>query len=259
MNVKELEQSLQTSIGSQVEVIEEGIGRFPVITPFTMEDGDHFNIVLRGSESVREWYLTDEGDTLMHLSYWMDYDSLMKGNRRSIIDRVLGQFGIDNKDGELRLRVDYSDVGNATLSFLQALTRISDVTYLNREQVRATFLEDFRDFMKETVPEDRLTFDYNDKQYDKQKIYTVDAHINSRMVPLFVFAIGNNDRCRDVTINLHQYNSWQIQYQSIAIFQDQQDISRDVLARFSDVADKQFSSLTSSKVRIADYFRKILD
>jgi hypothetical protein len=142
---------------------------------------------------------------------------------------------------------------------LQALTRVTDITYLSKEQARATFIEDFRELMRATVPENRLTFDYHHPQFDQKRIYTVDALVNHRDVPLYVFAIGNNDRCRDVTINLHTYKTWKIRFQSVAIFEDQQSISRDVLARFSDIADKQFSSLISSEPQIKNYLTEQLD
>lgn len=168
------------------------------------------------------------------------------------------QHGLENRDGELRLSVVPNDIGSGVFTFIQALSRINDLTYLRREIARATFMEDFRELMQQHIPKDRLSFDYHHPQFDRSKIYPVDAHINNREVPLFVFAIGNNERCRDVTINLHTYRKWDIPFQSVAIFQDQQSISRDVLARFSDVADKQFSSLDSGRTEIVAYFSRLL-
>lgn len=258
MDMQTLNQTVQNAIGRQVTVEQEGRERYIVTTPFLREDGDHFNIVLRGDETHPAWLLSDEGETLLHLSYWMDYSTLKKGARREVIERVLGQFGVENREGELRMEIDYADLSKAIFTFVQALTRINDVTYLSRETVRATFMDDFREFMIATVPPERLTFDYHHPRFDRRGVYTVDALINHRDLPLYVFAIGNNDRCRDVTINLHMYQQWGIKYQSIAIFEDKQAISRDVLARFSDVADKQFSSLLSSEPQIAMYLKERL-
>lgn len=258
MTIEQITYTVQQTVGQQIEVIQEGVNRYPVFTPFVMEDGDHFNIILKGQEGTQNWVLTDEGSTLMHLSYWMDYASLKRGVRQEVIDRVLRQFGVDNRDGELSLQFEFSNLATSLFTYLQALTRITDITFLAKEQARATFLEDFREFMRQTVPPEHLTFDYNHPRFDRQKIYTVDALVNERAEPLYVFAIGSNDRCRDVTINLHTYKNWGIPFQSVAIFQDQKEISRDVLARFSDVADKQFSSLTSSEAQIATYLKKLL-
>lgn len=259
MDLQTLNQTVQNAIGQQVTVEPEGYERFIVSTPFIREDGDHFNIVLKGDETRPRWLLTDEGETFLHLSYWIDYSALKKDTRRDIIERVLGQFGVENRDGELRMEIDYAHLSNAIFTFLQVLTRVNDITYLSRETVRATFMDDFRELMRETVPPGRLEFDYHHPQFDPRGIYTVDARVNHRDVPLYIFAIGSNDRCRDVTINLHTYKTWNVKkYQSIAIFEDQQKISRDVLARFSDVADKQFSSLVSSQAQIKSYLRERL-
>jgi hypothetical protein len=255
-NTSELEAILRLSVGEQIEVIQEGADRYVVFTPFTYEDGDHFNIVLKEGRNNGNWEVTDEGATLLHLSYWMDYEAFRKGTRSKIIDRVISQFGLQNQHGELLLFASGRDIGHALFTFIQAITRILDITYLSREQARSTFLEDFRSLMQQTITPDRLTFDYYDPRNDAQKKYKVDARINSMEVPLFVFAIPNDDRCRDVTISLHTFNKWNLQFDSIAIFQDQTDITRDVLARFSDVADKQFSSLDSSNIEIATYLRK---
>jgi hypothetical protein len=258
MDIQALNEALQKAVGRQVSVEQEGQGRYPVLTPFTMDDGDHFNIVMQGEVETDRWVVTDEGDTLMHLSYWLDYAALKRGTRQTLIENILSQYGVENREGELRLATRYEDLSGAIFTFLQALTRITDITYLNREHVRATFMEDFREFMRAHVPEERLTFDYYHPQFDRQRIYPIDALINHRDVPLYVFAIGSNDRCRDVTIHLHTYKSWEIKFQSVAIFEDQKSISRDVLARFSDIADKQFASLISSEPQIKRYLAEAL-
>lgn len=258
MDVQVLSETVQGAIGRQVLVEPEGNDRYIVTTPFIRDDGDHFNIVIRGTSDQSKWIVSDEGETLMHLSYWMDYASLKKGTRQQVIERVLGQYGVQNQEGELRLETNYKELSSAIFTFLQALTRVNDVTYLSRESVRATFMDDFREFMRKSVPAERLTFDYHHPQFDRRAVYSVDAVVNHRNIPLYVFAIGGNERCRDVTINLHMYKQWDIKYQSIAIFEDQQAISRDVLARFSDVADKQFSSLVSSEAQIGSYLKERL-
>ena len=44
----------------------------------------------------------------------------------------------------------------------------------------------------------------------------------------------------------------------MAVFEDQESINRKVLARFSDVCDKQFSSLGTNRNRIERYLQEIL-
>ena len=49
-----------------------------------------------------------------------------------------------------------------------------------------------------------------------------------------------------------------IRLMSEAIFEDQKEVNRKVLGRFSDVCEKQFSSLSANKDRISHYIGEIL-
>ena len=75
--------------------------------------------------------------------------------------------------------------------------------------------------------------------------------------PLFIFAISNNDRCRDATITIHQFEKWGRKFNSMAIFEDQTEVNQKVLARFSDVIGKQFSNL-GVRDRIEQYLDEAL-
>ena len=133
-----------------------------------------------------------------------------------------------------------------------------EIGRMTRERVRSTFMEDFRAMMEEAVPENRRTFDWNDPVHDPQAMYTVDCRVNGMTRPLFVFALPNDDRVRDTTIALLQFEKWPIPQRSLAIFEDQESINRKVLARFSDVCEKQFSNLGANRDRITRYLEDIL-
>ena len=233
--------------------MREGINRFRVFTPFRFEDGDHLAIVLK--EVEKHWILSDEGHTFMHLTYDLDERDLHTGSRQKVISNALSLFGVEDHDGELVIEVPGREYGNALYSFVQALLKITDVSYLSRERVHSTFPDDYRSLITRVVPVERRTFDWTDPEHDEQGIYPISCRINGMAKPLFVFALSNDDNTRDATITIHQFESWHIPFQSMAIFEDQERINRKVLARFSDVCGKQFSSLGPKK-RIERYIEQ---
>ena len=253
MSIKTIEQDFHEKVSAKVRLTAEGMERFRVFTPFLFEDGDHLPIILKKKGS--QWVLSDEAHTYMHLTYDIDERDLHGGTRQKIISNALSTFQIEDRDGELVLEVPDARYGDALYSFVQALLKISDVSYLSRERVRSTFMEDFRALLSEAASEERRSFDWSDPDHDPTGMYTVDCRINGMSRPLFVYALTNDGKTRDATITLLQFEKWDIPFRSLAIFEDQESINRKVLARFSDACEKQFSSLTANRDRITHFLK----
>jgi hypothetical protein len=109
--------------------------------------------------------------------------------------------------------------------------------------------------MEATVPESRRAFDWHELQHDPEGKYLVDCRVNSMAKPLMVFALPSDDKVRDATISLLQFERWKVSHRSLGVFEDQEEVNRKVLARFSDMCEKQFSSLAANKDRIAAYLQ----
>jgi hypothetical protein len=246
-----IEQEFQKRVCAQVRLVEEGIRRFRVSTPFLFDDGDHLPIVLK-SEGAG-WVLTDEGHTYMHLTYDLDEADLRRGTRQSIISNTLSAFGVADQDGELRLAIGDEDYGSALYSFVQALLRISDVSYITRERVRSTFVDDLREFLTEVVPSGEITFDWHDEQRDPNALHAVDARVYAPARPLLVFALTGDDRTRDATIALLHFEKWGVPFASLGVFEEMEGVNHKVVARSTDVFEKQFSNLSGNRDRIVAY------
>jgi hypothetical protein len=252
-----IEREFQDKVSSKIRLQSEGSNRYRVFTPFIFDDGDHLAVVLKQDDG--KWILSDEGHTLMHLTYEMDEKAFQSGTRQKIITNALSTFSVTERDGELLSTVINNDYGNALFSYVQALMKLSDITFLTRERVKSAFKEDFFALMSEAVPENRRKFDWFDPQHDPTGNYIVDCRVNGMAKPLYVFALNSDDRTRDATISIHSFEKWGSSFQSLVIFENQENINRKVLARLSDVSGKQFSNLEANKPRIVNYLQEIIN
>ena len=256
MTIEAIEEKFRVTVCSQINLRQEGIDRYRVFTPFAFDDGDNLAIILKFVDDT--WILTDEGHTLMHLTYSIDARELERGTRQKVITSVLSRFGLEDNHGELTIRIVGDQFGDALWNFVQALINISDLTYLSRTRVYSTFIEDLHALIEETVPEGRRGFDWHDPEHDPDGKYIVDCRINGMQRPVYIFALPNDDRVRDATISILQFERWGQSFASVGIFENQEEVNRKALARFSDVCDRQFSNLPANRDRIAQIIRGVI-
>jgi hypothetical protein len=253
-------RAFRESVCGEIDLENSGLNRYVVEVPFTFTDGDHFVAILK--QEGPNWILSDEGHTLMHLSYELREREYESGNRRKIIDEVLTSYQIKNVDGELVLTIPPGRYGDALFTFVQAITRITDLTFLDRATVKSTFREDFNRLVSEKAAEagiKNITFGYTHPTRDPQGKYPVDVRLNGVTTKqVLMFGVGNDDQCQTATIILLQWEKWEEQFHSIAIFRDQTEINRPYLARLSDVLGRQLVTLDSAKERLRKDFADLV-
>jgi len=248
-------QQFQEKVSKKITIKQKGVNRYTVKTPFMFEDGDNLVIILKYDPEGKNWFLTDEGHTFLHISYFMDEKDFSSGTRRKIIDNCKGMFSVTEEKGELRSEIVDDRFGDYLYDFVQCLLKISDITFLDRERVKSTFNESFKSSMDTLAKKKRIKaeFNYHIKE-DTSGKYEVDCFMEVRGKKIFVWAINGDEKCRDATIAILSLEKKNVKFHAVGIFENQEEIARKVLARFSDACEKQVPSLDS-----LDRFEKYIE
>ena len=138
----EIIKQFKEKVCNSIELHQEGNNRYLVFTPFEFGDGDSFVIILK--KESKDWFLTDEGHTIMHLSYWIDEGKLIRGAYWKYIANTIKNFNLIENDGELILNIEDDHFGDALFSYIQALMRIVDTTLLKKEKAKSPFQKDLQ-------------------------------------------------------------------------------------------------------------------
>ena len=103
MVTETVEHDFRSKVSAKVRLLQEGINRYRVFTPFLFDDGDHLSVILR--RDAGGWALSDEGHTYMHLTYDLSERDLQRGTRQKVISNALSTFSVEDRDGELVLAI----------------------------------------------------------------------------------------------------------------------------------------------------------
>lgn len=230
-------------------------GALVMRTHFEFPDGDRYPIHL-SEAAAGGLRLSDRGHTLMHISYEHDIDSFMDGTRGMLLERIMGETGLnwDGDGGAFCLDTTPECLPEALFTFGQALTRVYDLTLLSRTNVGSTFYDDLADLLSNQIDEAKIERDYLPPVPNAQA-YPVDYRIEGKSgLPLFLYGVPNRDKARLTTILLSHFHRHDLRFESILVFANQIEIPRMDLARLSDVGGDMISSLAAHE----DLNRKLL-
>ena len=131
LNIEALEKLLCERLCKEVVVERHPDNALMIRTQFEFPDGDRYPIHLSEIKpgGLR---LSDRGHTLMHMSYEHDVDSFLDGPRGMLLERIMGESGLQWDGGAFCLDTSPEGIADAIFRFGQALTRIYDLTLLSR-------------------------------------------------------------------------------------------------------------------------------
>lgn len=253
MDAQELQKVLCKALCAQAVVTPVRDGFWRVATPFKFPDGDAYTLYLQqvASGGLR---ISDAGSTLMHLSYENDIDKLREGSRGRLLQQVLAESDLEEADGEFYVDSVADELGQNIFRFGQALTRIHDLTFLNRLRTESTFYEDLRETLRAIVGAEHLQEGYVVPDVPRASEYPVDYFVESTGAPLYVFGVPNRDKARLATIILQHLIGADRDFNSMIVFQNMADLPRADVSRLTNAANDQVDSLDATD----DLRRKLL-
>ncbi len=203
LDIEKLQKTLCSLMCAEVKVRAKSDKLLSIETPFSFADGDPYQIYLREMPGgiIR---LTDMGHTMMHLSYDNDVDKFREGTRGKIFDQIKAETFIEEGNGEIFIETTIDRLGFNIFRLGQALTKINDLTFLNRARAESTFYEDLREQLYKIIGEDKVKKDYYYEEIENARDYPIDYRIEGKHAPLFLFGIPNRDKARLTTIILER-------------------------------------------------------
>jgi hypothetical protein len=252
LNIELLGERLCKALCGEVSLRKTKQGFLQIITPFTFADGDVFQVYVdEGSAGALR--LTDYGHTFMHLSYENDLEKFREGTRRKLLDQLLSESGVREDEGKLILDTTIEDLGRGILQYGQALTRLYDLTFLNRARVASTFHEDLKELLYDIVDGSQITPNFVPPDQPNAQDYPIDYRIDGKNGHLFLLGIASRDKALVATIVLEHWLRYNVEFDSLLVFQDQQEIPRKDLARLSNAGGEMVASLDA----VEDFKRKL--
>lgn len=241
MDTARLQEHLCQALCADIRIQVDG-EHVRIETPFAFPDGDQYLLVLteRPGGQLR---VGDAGHTLMQLSYENDVDKFRESTRGRLFEQVLTQSDAGEDAGELYVEATPETLGAAILRLSQTITRINDLTFLNRARVESTFYDDLAELLARMVDADRIQRDYVYPDMENAQDYPVDYRIEGKADPLFLFGIPGRDKARLATIVLERLLRAQARFDSLLVFADQGAIPRADLARLSNAGGEMVASL----------------
>lgn len=252
INIDKLQTQLCELLCADIRVQEKKGGLFLIETPFFFSDGDPYQMYLKELPGglIR---LSDMGHTLMHLSYENEIGKFREGTRGKIFEQIKAEHDLQEDNGEFYIDTPHEKITFNLFKMGQALTKFTDLTFLNRARTESTFYDDLNEQLFRIISEEKVQKDFYYDGIENSQDYPIDYRIEGKHSPLFLFGIPNRDKARLTTIILERLLRANADFDSLLIFSDQQSIPKADLARLSNAGGEMIASLDAE----SDIARKL--
>lgn len=252
-DVMGLQEEISRSLNAQIEIESRGIDAFQVFTPFVFGDGDELKIILKRTGDT--WRLTDEGHTLMYLSY---HDIGIDGTTRAaVMERILKSHFMKDENGRFVLDniKTPQDIVDAVFTFSQGLLKIGDMSMWKIERAKSRYAEDFKACVTDGVKGRSVKFAYQNEEYDPEGLYPIDCRVELKTGrPAYIFSATSTDKANWTAAAIYFFEKKQPYVPSCAVLQGK--ISGKPLLRLEDAADKVFQTPQNAAERLDTFLLK---
>ncbi len=240
---------LRDGFNDHVGLREVRPGVFKLLIPVFHEDGDMIDVFVEPQgDTVR---ISDEGLTLMRLSYTYDIDT---ANKRKIFERILSDYGLQEADGLVYTDAEPGWLCPAVLRFTQAVAKICNMRAFRREVVRSLFYEMLQEFVEDSLQ------DYGPVQNTHPLPYReeleVDYEFSKLIQPAYLFGVPNRDKARLATIACQGFQLQGLKFRSVAVHESFEGLPSKDRLRVTSALDKQFISLDDLRENGRSWFER---
>lgn len=247
-NLANVRALLNKNLAGEVRLEERSDGVLMLDTPFVFPDGDNYSIYFSIEENG-DFLLSDKGNTIMHLSYKYDVDSIFNDeNQYAIMLQIAknAHIEMDEGAGNFWVKTDAKSLPETIFRFGQALTKIYDLSFISRYEsaVKDAKLEARDERSKplsqtefdsaiqltlhETLGPQKFTRNFSPEfgpifspQTPHGK-YTVDYKFDGkRDIPVFLYGINSPSKAKDVTISLGYFHRASLKFNNLVVLRSE--------------------------------------
>ena len=242
---------LRAQFSEQIALYERRPGLFQLVAPLYHEDGDMLSIFLQPLDDGRV-RITDMADTVMRLSYTYQLDT---ANKERVFQRILAEGGLGEMDGHLFIDSEIQALYPSVLQFAQTVSKVTNMSMYRREVVENLFYELLLEFVLEKLGEYKPRLQV--LPLEDHPELEVDYVLEAGPKPLFVFGIKDSSKAKLVTISCLQFQLSRLPFQSCAVHQDFDALTRRDRKLITSAIDKQFVSLDDFQENASPWLERL--
>ena len=236
---------IKENIKPYIDIQETRPNLYQIIAPFYHEDGDMVEIYIEYKDGKIK--ICDMGMTLMKLAY----DIELKNTNEKIFNEILKENYLDVENGNIFIESDIKTINSKFLQYANAISKISGLKYFTKHRQKNIFYEILSEFVREKF----ANISYKEKYtpIEQYKDYIVDFMFGTKQKPLYLFAVKDDNKAKDVIIANQAFRLEKISFKPVVVYQNYSTISSITKEKILRVTDKSFLDIEQFKEEAYQY------